>query len=119
MSIHTKPIEFSGEHLFPIPLVSIKGGCWHLPPGCATIYPVHGPDFVVRAFLHCDGDTYRVHPLDVLNENGEVVPLPCVDGLVPSSNPDFLWELPSSRRLMTVPMARWELALWAESTIGH
>lgn len=108
------PWMFSTDTLFPRPLDSLglPGTVPPKPPGVAMIYPVK--DMVVRAWLLC-GRSYSVHPLDCIDADGTIVPLPTVRGLVPSESPAFDWQIDTRRRLLVVAQAENELACWADA----
>jgi len=85
--------------------------------GVTVIVPVKSAGISVRGFIAA-GESYSVHPLDVIDADGDLVGLPTTRGLMPSRYSDFAWQIASRRRLLTVPMARHELLTWADVQLG-
>jgi hypothetical protein len=113
-AVTVKPWMWTTDTLFPIPLDAfgepIEG--FQKPLGVAMIYP--HKDMVVRAWLLCGRD-YSVHPLDCINGDGKVVPLPTTRGLMPSEAQEFDWQIDTKRRLLLVAQAENELIRWADA----
>jgi hypothetical protein len=85
--------------------------------GVAVIVPIKDAGIFVRGFIAA-GESYSVHPLDVVDADGDLVGLPTTRGLMPSRYSDFAWQIASRRRLLTVPMAKHELQTWADVQLG-
>jgi hypothetical protein len=85
--------------------------------GVAVIVPIKSTGIFVRGFIAA-GESYSVHPLDVIDADGDLVGLPTTRGLMPSRYSDFAWQIASRRRLLTVPMAKHELLTWAEAQLA-
>lgn len=85
--------------------------------GTAVVLPIDNSKNFLRGFIAA-GDSYSVHPIDVIDADGDLVGLPTTRGLVPSRYPEFAWQVACRRRLLTVPMAKHELLAWADTNLG-
>jgi hypothetical protein len=100
----------------PDPLKAISAGLQRSDVVGAATSVCLKSDVVLRGFIAV-GSEYSVHPIDVIDADGNIFELPTTCGLLPSLHPAFDWQIDTRRRLLTVLMAEIQFRHWVRAYI--